>query len=126
MVSCRRRGRRRRFAMVPLASWRRLPTLTQPPKRSHTHTATCPPPSGPRSARRTKLVATIGPACDSSEMLEALAVGGMNVARLNLAHGGHEYHQAVVARIRQLNKDKGYSVAIMVGVQGRAGLQGGC
>ena len=52
-------------------------------------------------------------------MLEALAVGGMNVARLNLAHGGHEYHQAVVARIRQLNKDKGYSVAIMVGAQGR-------
>lgn len=41
-------------------------------------------------------------------------VGGMNVARLNLAHGTHAYHQSVVDRIRKLNKEKGYSVAVMV------------
>lgn len=46
------------------------------------------PGAGFRSTRRTKLIATIGPACDSVETLEAMAVGGMNVARLNLAHGG--------------------------------------
>jgi hypothetical protein len=39
-----------------------------------------PAAAGFRSTRRTKLIATIGPACDSEEMLEALAVGGMNVA----------------------------------------------
>lgn len=38
----------------------------------------------------------------------------MNVARLNLAHGTHAYHQGVVDRIRKLNKEKGYSVAVMV------------
>lgn len=42
-------------------------------------------------------------------------VGGMNLARLNLAHGTHEYHRSVVERIRRLNKEKGFSVAIMVG-----------
>ncbi|EFN58575.1 hypothetical protein CHLNCDRAFT_34199 [Chlorella variabilis] len=74
--------------------------------------------NGFRSTRRTKLVATIGPACDSAEMLEQLAVGGMNVARLNLAHGGHDYHRGVVERIRKLNKDKGFAVAIMMDTEG--------
>lgn len=45
-------------------------------------------------------------------------VGGMNVARLNLAHGTHAYHQGVVDRIRKLNKEKGYSVAVMVSAHG--------
>lgn len=47
-----------------------------------------------------------------------LQVGGMNVARLNLAHGTHAYHQSVVDRIRKLNKEKGYSVAVMVSMFG--------
>jgi pyruvate kinase len=70
--------------------------------------------AGFRSTRRTKLIATIGPACDSEEMLEALAIGGMNVARLNLSHGGHDYHRMIVDRIRKLNKEKGFAVAVMV------------
>ncbi|KAI7838140.1 hypothetical protein COHA_008071 [Chlorella ohadii] len=74
--------------------------------------------NGFRSTRRTKLIATIGPACDSEEMLEQMAVGGMNVARLNLAHGTHAYHQSVVDRIRKLNKEKGYSVAVMMDTEG--------
>lgn len=40
----------------------------------------------------------------------------MNVARLNLAHGSHAYHQGVVERIRKLNREKGFSVAVMVSV----------
>ncbi|PRW56169.1 Pyruvate kinase isozyme chloroplastic isoform A [Chlorella sorokiniana] len=74
--------------------------------------------NGFRSTRRTKLIATIGPACDSEEMLEQMAVGGMNVARLNLAHGTHAYHQGVVDRIRKLNQEKGYSVAVMMDTEG--------
>ena len=46
------------------------------------------PAAGFRSTRRTKLICTIGPSCDSEEMLDLLAQGGMNVARLNMAHGG--------------------------------------
>ena len=41
-------------------------------------------------------------------MLEALAVQGMNVARLNMCHGKLDWHKMVVDRIRKLNRDKGY------------------
>ena len=63
--------------------------------------------TGFRSTRRTKIVATIGPATCSEEMLEIMAVNGMNVARLNMCHGSHEWHSAVIERIRKLNKTKG-------------------
>jgi pyruvate kinase len=42
----------------------------------------------------------------------------MNVARLNMCHGDHAWHKAVIDRIRSLNKEKGYSVAIMVDTEG--------
>ena len=42
----------------------------------------------------------------------------MNVARLNMCHGSHEWHTAVIESIRRLNKEKGYSVAIMVDTEG--------
>lgn len=45
----------------------------------------------------------------------------MNVARLNLTHGDHVWHAAVMDRIRQLNQKRGYSVAIMVDTEGEAG-----
>ena len=74
--------------------------------------------NGFRSTRRTKLICTIGPACSSEEMLSALATNGMNVARLNMAHGTHEWHKETISRIRKLNKDKGFSVAIMMDTEG--------
>lgn len=40
-------------------------------------------------------------------MLATLAAGGMNVARLNMSHGDHEWHKTVINRIRKLNKDNG-------------------
>jgi len=51
-------------------------------------------------------------------MLEMLASGGMNVARLNMSHSTHEWHREVIDRIRKLNKYKGYSVAIMMDTEG--------
>jgi pyruvate kinase len=52
-------------------------------------------------------VCTIGPASCSYETLSVLAENGMNVARLNMTHGTHAWHEAVVANIRRLNKERG-------------------
>ncbi|XP_042028631.1 pyruvate kinase isozyme A, chloroplastic-like [Salvia splendens] len=74
--------------------------------------------NGFRSTRRTKLICTIGPATCKPEQLEALAVGGMNVARLNMCHGTREWHRGVIQRLRRLNEEKGYAVAIMMDTEG--------
>ncbi|KAM7488343.1 hypothetical protein LguiB_025827 [Lonicera macranthoides] len=74
--------------------------------------------NGFRSTRRTKLVCTIGPATCGFEQLEALAVGGMNVARINMCHGTREWHKMVIERVRRLNEEKGYAVAIMMDTEG--------
>ena len=74
--------------------------------------------NGFRSTRRTKLVCTIGPATSGYEELEQLASNGMNVARLNMCHGSHGWHKSVIERIRKLNQELGYSLAIMVDTEG--------
>ncbi|GFP86057.1 pyruvate kinase isozyme a chloroplastic [Phtheirospermum japonicum] len=74
--------------------------------------------NGFRSTRRTKLISTIGPATCKPEQLEALAVGGMNVARINMCHGTREWHREVIQRVRKLNEEKGYAVAIMMDTEG--------
>ncbi|KAA8548717.1 hypothetical protein F0562_000401 [Nyssa sinensis] len=74
--------------------------------------------NGFRSTRRTKLVCTIGPATCGFEQLEALAVGGMNVARINMCHGTREWHRRVIERVRRLNEEKGFAVAIMMDTEG--------
>lgn len=74
--------------------------------------------NGFRSTRRTKLICTIGPATCKPEQLEALAVGGMNVARINMCHGTREWHQEVIHRVRRLNEEKGFAVAIMMDTEG--------
>jgi pyruvate kinase len=68
--------------------------------------------------RKTKLICTIGPSCSDTETLLALIKAGMNVARLNMSHGDHEWHKGVIQTIRQINKEMGYSVAIMVDTEG--------
>ncbi len=52
--------------------------------------------------RRTKIVATLGPACDDAATLQAMLNAGMDVARLNLSHGTHEEHAARAERVRTL------------------------
>ncbi|CAI9118340.1 OLC1v1019899C1 [Oldenlandia corymbosa var. corymbosa] len=74
--------------------------------------------NGFRSTRRTKLICTIGPATCGSEQLEALAIGGMNVARINMCHGTREWHKRVIERVRRLNEEKGFAVAIMMDTEG--------
>ena len=54
-----------------------------------------------RVLRKTKLIATIGPASDSLETLKAMIRAGMNVARLNFSHGNHEEHRKRLELVRQ-------------------------
>ena len=68
--------------------------------------------------RKAKIVATIGPASDSEEKLEALILAGMNVARLNFSHGTHEEHAAQIVKIRKISKKLGCSVGILQDLQG--------
>ena len=79
--------------------------------------------------RRTKIIATIGPASDSEIVLESLIVSGMNVARINFSHGTHEYHRALIRRIQKLRDHLERPVAILQDLQGpkiRVGkIQGG-
>ncbi|KAJ3669889.1 hypothetical protein LUZ60_010213 [Juncus effusus] len=74
--------------------------------------------NGFRSTRRTKLICTVGPATCEIEQLEALAEGGMNVARLNMCHGTHAWHRDVIRRVRKMNEEKGYAVAVMMDTEG--------
>lgn len=74
--------------------------------------------NGFRSTRRTKIVCTIGPRTCGLDELEALAVGGMNVARINMCHGTREWHRKVIGRVRRLNEEKGFAVAVMMDTQG--------
>jgi pyruvate kinase len=67
---------------------------------------------------KTKIVATIGPACNTPEMLKAMIEAGMNVARLNLSHGTHESHRAQITVLRQAAKDLGRNIAIMIDTRG--------
>ncbi len=70
------------------------------------------------TARRTKIVATIGPASQDEVTLTALIQAGMNVARLNFSHGTHADHARLIERIRRLADRLGQPVAILQDLQG--------
>jgi pyruvate kinase len=72
----------------------------------------------PLPDHKTKIVATIGPASDSPEMLERLIRAGLNVARLNFSHGDFTGHADCIARIRAAEKAAGRRVAIMADLPG--------
>src|SRR5260370_15813999 len=67
---------------------------------------------------KTKIVATIGPASESPEMLQRLIGAGLNVARLNFSHGDFSNHAEVVHRIRDAAREAGRRVAIMADLPG--------
>ncbi len=68
--------------------------------------------------RRAKIVCTMGPAVESPEKVRELIAAGMNMARLNLSHGGYQEHQARLDRVRIAAKEAGVPVAILVDLQG--------
>ncbi|NJD58933.1 MAG: pyruvate kinase [Anaerolineae bacterium] len=68
--------------------------------------------------RRTKIVATIGPASQSEEVLRELIKKGVNVARLNLSHGSHSEHELIYGRLRKLAQELGVPVCVLLDLQG--------
>jgi pyruvate kinase len=70
------------------------------------------------TVHRTKIVATVGPACDSYEQLLALVKAGVNVFRLNFSHGSHEDKLAIIESIRKINTTEPYNIAILGDLQG--------
>jgi pyruvate kinase len=67
---------------------------------------------------RTKIVATIGPASNSRNMLEKLIAAGMNVARLNFSHGNYETHSEAIRDIRSISRMLNRPVSILLDLQG--------
>ncbi|MCB1688310.1 MAG: pyruvate kinase [Halioglobus sp.] len=72
----------------------------------------------PKHIRRTKIVATIGPASESDDMIAKLIAAGVNVFRLNFSHGTADHHVTVAARIRKQASIAGLYVGIMADLQG--------
>ena len=68
--------------------------------------------------KRTKILATIGPASDSLEMIEKLMKAGVNVFRLNFSHSTHEYHYEVLQRIRKIEKKTGILLGVLQDISG--------
>lgn len=70
------------------------------------------------SYHRTKIVATVGPACDTYDKLLDLVKAGVNVFRLNFSHGSHEDKLKIIGHIRTIIKTEPYNIAILGDLQG--------
>ena len=68
--------------------------------------------------RRTKIVCTIGPACNNEETLKQMCLAGMNVARLNFSHGTHEDHLKSINLIKKVREELGLPIAILLDTKG--------
>lgn len=68
--------------------------------------------------RRAKIVCTLGPATESTEMIQALVDAGMDVARINRSHGDADQHAVVISRVREAAAASGRAVAVLVDLQG--------
>ena len=70
------------------------------------------------SYNKTKIVATVGPASNSKDMLRKLISSGVDVFRLNFSHGTHESHLPVIQYIKELREELGVYVSILQDLQG--------
>ena len=71
-----------------------------------------------RNMKRTKIVCTIGPACEKEEIITEMIKAGMNVARLNFSHGTHEDHRKKFNLIKQVREKLNAPIAIMLDTKG--------
>lgn len=70
------------------------------------------------SQKRTKIIATLGPASDSADVILRLFRAGVNVFRLNFSHGSHEYHRATLSKIRDLERAHGVQIGVLQDICG--------
>jgi pyruvate kinase len=70
------------------------------------------------ATRRTKIVATIGPACSTPEKLTQLVRAGVDGARLNLSHGTHDQHREWARMVRDIERELGRPIALIADLQG--------
>jgi pyruvate kinase len=75
-------------------------------------------PTYKQKHHKTKIVATVGPACETYDQLKALVIAGVNVFRLNFSHGSHEDKKKIIDNIRGINKELNCTVAILGDLQG--------
>lgn len=68
--------------------------------------------------KKTKIVATLGPASRSEEVLEDLFKNGVNVCRLNFSHGTYEDHKALIDKVKKLRKNLGLPIALLLDTKG--------
>ena len=59
-----------------------------------------------RHFNRTKIIATLGPASNSKEIIEQMIAAGADVMRINASHGDHSFMQAIVDNVRTINEEK--------------------
>src|SRR5436190_23319831 len=86
----------------------------------HPHARNYSPLMQSSALRKTKIIATLGPATDSAEMIAKLIAAGVNVFRLNMSHAPHDWVRRVVKDIRTAAKERHTSVGIMMDTQGPA------
>lgn len=70
------------------------------------------------SIKRTKIVATVGPACDNFDAMVELVKAGVNVFRLNFSHGAHEDKARIIEIIRKINNTLPFNIAVLADLQG--------
>lgn len=68
--------------------------------------------------RKTKIICTVGPACNNEETLTKMCEAGMNVARLNFSHGTHEQHKEMIDLIKKVREKLNTPIAIMLDTKG--------
>ena len=68
--------------------------------------------------RKTKIICTIGPACEAEEKLRELMLAGMDVARFNFSHGTHEEHKIKFERVNKISSELGLQVATLLDTKG--------